>query len=89
MAYQGFPGKWGFHQVLQKKKKKIFLKAPFSLPSPSPDLHSPSQNLPASQVALMVKNLPANTGDFRDGGSIPGSGISPEEGMATHSSILA
>ena len=32
----------------------------------------------------MVKNLPA--GDL---GSIPGLGRSPEEGMATHSSILA
>ena len=31
----------------------------------------------ASQVALMVKNLPANAGDVRDAGSIPGSGRSP------------
>ena len=28
----------------------------------------------------MVKNLPANAGDIRDAGSIPGSGISPGEG---------
>ena len=41
-----------------------------------------------SQVALLVKNLPANSGDLRDTGSIPGSGRSLEEGMATHSSIL-
>ena len=34
----------------------------------------------ASQVALMVKNLPANAGDIRDGGWIPGSGRSPAEG---------
>ena len=34
----------------------------------------------------MVKNLPASAGD---GGSIPGSGRSPGEGNATHSSILA
>ena len=27
----------------------------------------------ASQVALMVKNLPENAGDIRDAGSIPGS----------------
>ena len=32
-----------------------------------------------------VKNSPANAGDT---GSIPGSGRSPEEGIATHSSIL-
>ena len=34
----------------------------------------------------MVKHLPANVGDM---GSIPGSGISPGEGNATHSSIVA
>ena len=43
----------------------------------------------ASQVALVVKNPPANAGDIRDTGSTPGSGRSPEEGMATHPSILA
>ena len=43
----------------------------------------------ASQVALVVKNPPANAGDLRDVGSIPGSGRAPKEGMATHSSILA
>ena len=32
---------------------------------------------------------PANAGDVRDRGSIPGSGRPLEEGMATHSSILA
>ena len=34
----------------------------------------------ASQVALVVKNPPANAGDRRDAGSIPGSGRSPGEG---------
>ena len=42
--------------------------------------------LRASQVALVVKNLPANAGDIRDMGLIPGLG---REVMATHSSILA
>ena len=42
----------------------------------------------ASQVMLVVKNLPANAGDIRDAGSIPGLGISLKEGMLTHSSIL-
>ena len=37
----------------------------------------------------MVKNPPANAGDIRDTGSIPGSGRSPGEVMATQSSILA
>ena len=43
----------------------------------------------ASQVALVVKNPPANAGDARDTGLIPGSGRSLEKDMATHSSILA
>ena len=33
-----------------------------------------------SQVALVVKNPPANAGDIRDSGSIPGLGRSPGEG---------
>ena len=33
-----------------------------------------------SQVVLMVKNPPANVGDIKDVGSIPGSEISPGEG---------
>ena len=43
----------------------------------------------ASQVALVVKNSPANAGDIWDTGSIPESGRSLEGGMTTHSSILA
>ena len=35
----------------------------------------------AYKVALVVKNLPANAGDRRDTGSIPGSGRSPGEGL--------
>ena len=33
--------------------------------------------LRASQVVLVVKNLPANAGDLREAGLIPGSGRSP------------
>ena len=36
----------------------------------------------------MVKNPPANAGDVKDLGSIPGWGKSLEEETATHSSIL-
>ena len=44
----------------------------------------------ASQVALVVKNLPANAGDMKRGGFDPWVGkILLEEGMATHSSTLA
>ena len=42
-----------------------------------------------SQVALVVKNLPANARDIRETGSILGQEGPLEEGMATHSSILA
>ena len=38
-----------------------------------------------SQVMLVVKNPPANAGDIRDTGSIPGSGRSPGGG---HSNLL-
>ena len=34
----------------------------------------------ASPVAQLVKNQPANAGDARDSGLIPGSGRSPREG---------
>ena len=46
-----------------------------SLPSGSRMVVSAS-----SQVALVVKNLPASAGDARDAGSIPGWGRSPGEG---------
>ena len=36
-----------------------------------------------------MKNPPANAGNIRDVGSIPGQEDPLEEGMATHSSILA
>ena len=36
--------------------------------------------LRAFQVVLVVKNLPANAGDIRDAGSIPGSRRSPGGG---------
>ena len=40
-------------------------------------------------MALVVKNLPVNAGDVRDAGLIPGWEDPLQEGMATHSSILA
>ena len=48
--------------------------------------HTVALRLP--QVAPVVKNMPANAGDERDTGLIPGLGPL-EKGMATHSSILA
>ena len=39
------------------------------------------------EVALVVKNLPANVGDIRDTGSIPGSGRSPGGGHGNLSSF--
>ena len=43
----------------------------------------------ASQAELVLQNPPANAGDARDLGLIPGSGSSLEEGAATPSSVLA
>ena len=46
-------------------------------------------SIPGFPHDSVVKNLPANAGDTGDVDSIPGSGRSLEEEMATHSSILA
>ena len=43
------------------------------------------ENWPCFPGGSVVKNPPANSGDA---GSIPGSGRSPGEGIATHSSVL-
>ena len=40
------------------------------------------------QVVLVVKNPPANAGDIRDAGLIPGSGRSLGRGKATHPVFL-
>ena len=47
------------------------------------------QSWGASQVVLLVKNPPANTGDVREVGMIPRLGRSLKKKMATYSSILA
>jgi len=39
-------------------------------------------------VVLVVKNPPANAGNTRDTGSIPGSGRSPGEGNGNQYSLL-
>ena len=36
-------------------------------------------------MVLVVKNMPANAGDIRDTGLVPGREDPLEEGMATHS----
>ena len=43
----------------------------------------------ASQVALVVKNLPVNAGDLRDVGLTPGLGRSPGEGDGNPLQYLA
>ena len=44
------------------------------------DFQNVVSTIQASQVALVVKNLPANAGDIRDAGVNPGSGRSPGGG---------
>ena len=46
------------------------------------------KELQASQVALVVKKLPANAGDIRNAGLIPGSRRSPGGRHTVHSNIL-
>ena len=55
----------------------------------SPEIDILPDHSPTSQVALVLKNPPANAGDVRGVSLIPGSGRSPEEDMVTHTSILA
>ena len=43
-------------------------------------MNFPDGKVTDSQVALVVNNPPANAGDTRDAGLIPGSGRSPGEG---------
>ena len=43
----------------------------------------------ASQVVLVVKNLPADAGDTGDASSVPGQEDPLENEVAIHSSILA
>ena len=43
-----------------------------------------SNHIGASQVALVVNNPPANTGDIRDASVIPGFGRSPGGGHGNH-----
>ena len=50
-------------------------------------LLSGTNSMQASQVALVVKNLPARAGDIRD--VTLGQEAPLEEGTATHTSILA
>ena len=45
-----------------------------------PEAGLPSTPAPVSQVVLVVKNPPANTGDIREAGSIPGLRRSPGVG---------
>ena len=40
-------------------------------------------------MMLVVKNLPADAGDVKDMGSVPGQENPLEESLATHSSLLA
>ena len=70
--------------------KPATLPQPFVMPQISFVILFPVlENIMASQVALVVKNPPANGGDLRDTGSIPGSGRSPGEGNGNPLGILA
>ena len=73
------PQESGQHTASGRKVGKEGLRA---LPGSHdmPGFSDGAQVLWASQVTLMVKNLPAKAGDKRDAGSIPGLGRSPGGG---------
>ena len=52
-------------------------------------LFAPNMISGASQVVIVVKNLPSSPGDIRNKALIPGLGRSPREETATYSSVLA
>ena len=56
------------------------IRGPIIFPGKKNYLFSPKRPTWASQAAIMVKNLPANSGDIRDSSSIPRSGRSPGGG---------
>ena len=72
-------------QAMEEKRKPSSNNQPMTPRRGSPF----GKKFRASQVALAVKNPPANVGDTRDAGSIPGSGRCPGGGHGTHSSTLA
>ena len=54
-----------------------------------PSFHDSLSKIRASQVVLVIKNLPANSGDIEMQVQSLGQEYPLEKGMATHSSILA
>ena len=62
---------------LTEEKKKITQAKTPSVSLKILSLPIPTGGIGASQVAQVVKNLPANAGDLRDMGSIPELGRSP------------
>ena len=65
-------GRQGLISRMQVNKRHLAIRT--GMPDWSPTSRG------SSHVALVVKNPPANAGDVRDIGLIPGSGRSPEEG---------
>ena len=76
----------GWHHRLDGPLEQLFLLF-YNFPTTAGQMQQKTLNISpfppvqgASQVALVVKNLPASAGDIRDTGSIPGSGRSPGGG---------
>ena len=61
-----------------RQEKSEEMKKDFRLRNQTASVSFPT--LPLINYANMVKNLPANAGDARNTGSMPGSGRSPREG---------
>ena len=79
---EGSSSRWPQRLFQQLKKNYVFI---WLHCCSMLDLSSVACGIWACQVALVVKSLPANAGDIRDMGSIPGSGRSPGGG---HGNLL-
>ena len=73
-------GQVGWDGVGKQRKKLTFVRQVLCAGYQANFASSSYSAIIASQVALLVKDLPASTGDAKDAGSIPGSGRSPEVG---------
>ena len=73
-------GEYGVHKVRPATKEGKYKKVAMKVTELKNIITAEKNTLEGFSKALVVENLPANAGDIRDTGSIPGSGRSLERG---------
>ena len=73
-------GEHGVHQVRSATKEGKYKKVAMKVTELKNIITAEKNTLEGFSKALVVENLPANAGDIRDTGSIPGLGRSPRGG---------